>query len=314
MSLTDIFKEWAFAPIDPKKRSSACRRFGFVGKSLQYFLLWSFAFHYLQMCETSYAAQNRPFGSPGSEIPRAIPVPQKSGEGTRGGPATPPSITDVTPRQSAMVERSSRAKPVSAASEISRGDTSVPKTSLPNTMEGLNDKRQVMIGDRIGFNIVEDETPPRSLSVTDSGEIDVPYIGRVAVGNKTCKQLAYYVKTLLEKEYYYQATVLIGLDVAGGRSVSRGRFYINGQVLRPGPYEIPMDEVLTVSKAIFRAGGFSQYANKKKIRLMRAAPGKEKMDTLVLDMVEVMEKGQSRKDVEVVPEDLIFVDEKFFNF
>jgi len=37
-----------------------------------------------------------------------------------------------------------------------------------------------------------------------------PYIGRVAAADKTWQQLAAEMKDLLEKEYYYHATVIIG--------------------------------------------------------------------------------------------------------
>jgi protein involved in polysaccharide export with SLBB domain len=197
---------------------------------------------------------------------------------------------------------------------IGADDLEAKSPTAPNTMKALNDKRRIGMRDKLSLSIVEDELPQRQIVVTDSGEIDVPYIGRVAVEGRTCKELATLLKNLLEKEYYYQATVLIGLDSAGGQVMSKGRFYIDGQVNRAGPYEIPVDEVLTISKAIIRAGGFTQYANRKKVRLMRKNSAKSEMEIYVADMIEVMEKGKTRNDIEIMPDDRIFVDEKFFNF
>ena len=187
--------------------------------------------------------------------------------------------------------------------------------SLPNTMDGLNDKRPLSIGDKVSFKVVEDEGSPRSLNVTDSGEIDVPYIGRVPVGNRTCKQFAYYVKKLLEKDYYYQATVIIGLDAAGvgTRAASRGRVYVMGQVRGPGPQEIPVDEVYTVSKAILRAGGFGPYANKRKVKIIRGGKAGTSSKPTYVDCVEILDKGHWDKDVEVGPDDIITVPEKWLN-
>ncbi len=181
-------------------------------------------------------------------------------------------------------------------------------------MEGLNDKRQLRIGDKVSFSVKEDEKQPYSLVVTDSGELEVPYVGRVAVGNRTCKQLAYSIKSMLEKEFYYQATVLIGLDSEGRGAVSRGVCYLIGQVRNPGPQAIPADEVLTVSKAIMRAGGFTQYSNKRKVKLMRAGQTRGEKGTIEVDMVEVLEKGHRERDPEIGPEDIITVPEKFWNF
>ncbi len=183
-----------------------------------------------------------------------------------------------------------------------------------NTMKALNDKRRIGIRDKLSLTIVEDELPQRQIVVTDAGEIDVPWIGRVSVEGRTCKELAVHLKNLLEKEYYHQATVLIGLDSAGGQVMSKGRYYMDGQVNRAGPYEIPVDEVLTISKAIIRAGGFTQYANRKKVRLMRKNSSSGGTEIFYVDLIAVMEKGQTRGDLEVLPEDTIVVDEKFFNF
>jgi protein involved in polysaccharide export with SLBB domain len=244
-----------------------------------------------------------------AETRRAIPVAEveKMNKVSSDLRSPRPSTVDESPKRKEARDDSQSI----ATRRIEQTDAVSAST---NTMEALNDKRPIAIGDKISLTIVEDEMPQKALSVTDSGEVDIPYIGRVVVGNRTCKQLAYEIKRLLEKEYYYKVTVLLGLDTAGGRSASRGRFYISGQVARPGPYEIPVDEALTISKAILRAGGFTQYANKRKVKLMRGSSGKQELEIYTTDMVEVMEKGQTRKDMELSPDDRIVVDEKFFNF
>ena len=83
-----------------------------------------------------------------------------------------------------------------------------------------DDKHQLAIGDQISYRIVEDEGDPRILMVTDSGELEVPCIGRLHVVGKTCKELTLQIKTELEKDYYYQATVIIAVNVM---AKSRGR-------------------------------------------------------------------------------------------
>ena len=54
---------------------------------------------------------------------------------------------------------------------------------------------KLRVGDTISFQIMEDRIwnsldAPKPLVVTDSGEVDVPYIGRVMAVDKTCKELA----------------------------------------------------------------------------------------------------------------------------
>lgn len=258
----------------------------------------------LLMCRTVFAESQISERQP-REVRRALPVTKPLRNTSRG--AGLETQTPVVPsRNNDRETRQSQSGSGGNSDEISQ--------SSPNTMQALNDKRRIGIRDKLSFGIAEDELPQRQVVVTDSGEIDVPYIGRVAVENRTCKELAMYIKGLLEKEYYYHATVLIGLDSAGGQAMSRGRFYIDGQVNRTGAYEIPMDETLTVSRAIIRAGGFTQYANRKRVQLMRKNSAKSEMQIYYADMVAVMEKGQTQSDIQILPDDVVFVDEKFFNF
>src|SRR5262245_56277617 len=141
----------------------------------------------------------------------------------------------------------------SVAAVAQAGASTTNGTPSSNSSEYvLDDKHKLVAGDKLSFRIVEDREAPKSLPVTDSGEVDVPYIGRVMAADKTCKQLASELKTQLEKEYYYRATVILGLDSV---SKTRGRIYIWGQVHKQGAIEIPADENFTAGKAILQAGG-----------------------------------------------------------
>ena len=179
-------------------------------------------------------------------------------------------------------------------------------------MELLDDKHKLAIGDQIGFRIVEDEDEPRSLTVTDSGDLEVPYIGRFPAVGKSCKELASQIKSELEKEYYYQATVVIAVNLM---AKSRGRVYLVGPVHLPGPEEIPSDETLTLSKAILRAGGFTDFADKKNVKVTRQArvPG-AKDETFTINVEKVLEKGAVESDLPLEPGDLVYVPEKLVRF
>ncbi len=175
-----------------------------------------------------------------------------------------------------------------------------------------DDKYKLRVGDRISFQIVEDRDAPRSLVVADSGEVDMPYLGRVAASDKTCKQLAVELKAQLEKEYYYQATVIVALDAANR---VWGRVYVWGQVRTQGAIEIAVNENLTVGTAILRAGGFGDFANKKRVKLIRAAgvDGSAK-ENVELNLVEILEEGKVEKDVLLKPDDFIIVPSRLINF
>jgi len=190
--------------------------------------------------------------------------------------------------------------------------TNGAKPGPTNSMDALDDKHKLAIGDRLSFRIVEDEEDPKPLFVTDSGDLEVPYIGRFPAVGKSCKELASALKAELEKEYYYLATVVVAVDIM---TKSRGKVYLVGPVRAPGPQEIPSDEILTLSKAILRAGGFGDYADKHKVRVTRktgATGGRDQ--TFTVNVSEILEKGKTESDLPLEPGDLIYIPERLIRF
>jgi polysaccharide export outer membrane protein len=180
-----------------------------------------------------------------------------------------------------------------------------------NSMDALDDKHKLAIGDRLSFRIEEDQEDPKPLFVTDSGDLEVPYIGRFPAENKTCKQLAIELKATLEKEYYYRATVIIAVDVM---VKTRGKVYLVGPVRMPGPVEMPSDETLTLSKAILRAGGFTDFADKRHVQVTRKGAGAADKQSFVVDVGQIFDQGKIERDLTLEPGDLIFVPERSIRF
>src|ERR1700737_1773040 len=106
----------------------------------------------------------------------------------------------------------------------------LPTTSTvmrTNSMEVLDDKKKLGPNDFVSFRVVEDrDNDSQRLRVNDSGELEVPYVGVVPAQGKTCKELAFNIKSALEKEYYYHATVILAVDRVSEKS--RGRIYVYG--------------------------------------------------------------------------------------
>ena len=190
--------------------------------------------------------------------------------------------------------------------------TNQPAAPLGRNMENLDASQKLGVGDRVSYRVLEDQEEPKLLTVTDTGQLDVPELGLVKAAGKTCKELAYEIKTKLEQTTYYHATVILGVDKLNP-GMSGRRVYVAGEVLRPGPQEIPGGETWTVSKAIMRAGGFTPYADKR-VRVIRGgakgAPGK----SLMVNVGEIWEKGRTELDVPVQPEDVIYVPARVFNW
>src|SRR5471030_870465 len=158
------------------------------------------------------------------------------------------------------------AKKASAKPAVS-SPSNVPVPVSTNGPNILDDKYRLVIGDQLSFQIIEDEDDPVHLVVTDSGDLQVPYVGRYPAVGKTCKELSDGLKGELTKEYYKQATVIVAVDL---KPRSRGKIYLVGAVGAQGPQDISSEEVLTVSKAILRAGGLTGYADGKNVKVTRS--------------------------------------------
>lgn len=222
------------------------------------------------------------------------------------------------------VERSTPAPSLSSDPGMNAAANTNASAKLVS-METLDDKYRLAIGDKLSFRIEEDkhrlvfgdklsvrtEDDPTPLLVTDSGELEVPYIGRYPAENKTCKQLAYELEAALEKDYFYKATVILAVDL---KAKSLGRVYLTGAVHVPGPLDIPSDEVLTLGKAILRAGGFTDFAERHSVKVTRKAAGSSEAKTLVVDVAQVFDKGKTELDLPLEPGDLILVPERLVRF
>jgi len=213
------------------------------------------------------------------------------------------AVLAVAPLHGQQPSAAERAATTTDASAIVAATTS---------MDVLDSSRRLGAGDRLSYRVVEERRPPVGLMVADSGEVEVPLIGRVQASGRTCKELAQSIRPMLEKEYFYRATVIVGLDAVSAKA--RGRVYISGQVHQQGAIEIPPDERFTLSKAILKAGGLADFANRRKIKLVRKTGSGTAQTTTIVDLDAITVHGDLSKDPELQPDDTIIVPEKFVNF
>ena len=98
-------------------------------------------------------------------------------------------------------------------------------------------------------------------AVRPDGKITMPLIGEVQAGDQTPLQLT---KTLTELLGKYLNNPDVNVMVQEVRSK---KYYIDGEVLKPGSYLLVTPT--TVLEALSSAGGFRDFANTKKIRILR---------------------------------------------
>lgn len=210
----------------------------------------------------------------------------------------------------------------SSSNPIAPSET-IKSASVINDMNVVDNTTPIRPGDLISLRIVEDRKEAIQLRVGVTGDINAPHIGLVRAAGRTCRELAYSMKASLEKSLYNVATVIVAIDMRpediGGKGPRTGIreeeldvITVFGQVIRQGKYELPANEDMTISQAILLSGGFAQFANPKKVKLVRQTPNGAK--TILINVDQVMRRGDLNKDVYLRRGDVIIVDEKTVNF
>jgi protein involved in polysaccharide export with SLBB domain len=98
-----------------------------------------------------------------------------------------------------------------------------------------------------------------------------------------------------------------------GESV--GQVLMSGAIRQPGPLEIPIGGKFMVTDAIFRAGGFADFADKAKVKIVRKDPiDDKKQETIIVNIEAIMEKGRRELDQPLQDQDVVIVPERWFNF
>lgn len=145
--------------------------------------------------------------------------------------------------------------------------------------------------------------------VDQKGEITLPYLLQEPV---LCEGLTLdSLKQKLIKCYQTyikqpQITVNFGeFDVKTGVS-PWGTVTVLGEVVMPGPVNMPPTQDLTVTKVLQLSGGCKPFANKKKIQVTSCRKDGTKTRTIV-DLEEIGEKGLISKDIALHAGDVVWV-------
>jgi protein involved in polysaccharide export with SLBB domain len=244
-----------------------------------------------------------------STFPTPPPLPQENPAPAQT-PAPEPGPAPATPNgPSSGGSTGSAQHPVGAGSITS--------------MAALDDKTQLQDGDTISFRVIEDRDDPVQRMVTDTGDVDFPYIGPVKVEGRTCHAVAVDVKKLLEVNYYKQATVIIALDTIVGQNNDtkpKDLAWVMGEVRQVGPLELPEHQTETVSQLIIRAGGPGDFGDLHKVKLIHrtsdATGSLPDMKTKNYEIVDVKSifNGKPSPDPVVQAGDYIIVPKKIVNF
>ena len=137
----------------------------------------------------------------------------------------------------------------------------------------------------------------RTVPVRRDGKISLPLLNDLQAAGLTPTQLSAEIVARL------RATVINPHVTVIVTQMSSQRIYILGQVTRGGAYPLVPD--MTVMQALSIAGGFTPYANVKKIHVMRKENGADKI--FPMNYKEVSSGRKTEQNIHLKPGDTIVV-------
>ena len=148
--------------------------------------------------------------------------------------------------------------------------------SAANTPVAQNTDYRLAPGDKLRIEVYKDPQLSQSLQIRPDGKVTLPLVGDIAASGLTSLELRDRVATQL-KEYVTNPVVTVIVVETTPVPV-----YVMGEVGTPG--SIPMKGQMTVLQALAMAGGFREFANTKKIRILRKpANGSKAVETIKFD-------------------------------
>ncbi len=228
------------------------------------------------------------------EIPAPLPINAAETPAVSLSPSAPMSV--VVPVTPVPVPSAKNSNPVSDA----------PASNNPSAPQVLGvEEYKVQGEDVLQITVYEEPDLTTKVRVAGSGEINFPLLGRIAVAGLSVIEVQEKVTKLLAEDYLVNPQVQVFIDIYHARNV-----FVTGAVNKPGSYPIPTGRPTTVMEAITMAAGFAKAAAINSTRIIRIENGKE--TTINVKANDIIRKGDKTKDVEVRPNDVVFVPESFF--
>lgn len=157
-------------------------------------------------------------------------------------------------------EAQAQTEPAAAKSEDRKQtEKSRPATEDANYMIGPQDVLDV--------SVWKEPDMSRTVPVRPDGKISLPLLNDIQAAGQTPTQLAAAITEMLRK-YVTQPRVTVIVT-----AINSQRVYVLGEVNRPGP--MPLAPNMTVLQAIASAGSLTQFANQRKIYVLRNEDGKQ---------------------------------------
>jgi polysaccharide biosynthesis/export protein len=182
----------------------------------------------------------------------------------------------------------------SKVASISPADPDKPV--LPASQPASSNSYILGATDVITVTVLKETTLSSSLLVRPDGMITMPLVGELKAAGLTPLQLSQDIATKLKK-YIQDPDVSVVLTAINSKKI-----YVMGEVTRIGPVDLTPG--MTLLEAIASASGLTQYANTRKMYILRDEDGKH--TKIPLSYRKAL-KGDSDLNLTLMPGDTIVV-------
>jgi polysaccharide export outer membrane protein len=137
--------------------------------------------------------------------------------------------------------------------------------------------------------------------VRPDGKISLPVLNEIDAVGLTPDQLRQ--KVVIAAKPFFSDDPTVNVIV---KQINSRKVYLIGEVVKPGPY--PLLETMNVIQLISKAGGFTEYADKKHIRVIRAEKRPDGVNVQVeVNYKDILEGRNLKKNVDLKPGDTVIV-------
>jgi polysaccharide export outer membrane protein len=165
---------------------------------------------------------------------------------------------------------------------------------------------RLVAGDRVRVEIAGGILDPIELPIPSDGRIAVPKVGSLLAAGRTPEELVAEIRTVLEETGYAgRLDAWVTIVALAPRTV-----YLLEGVRNPGAYELPVGGSLRLTQVLALAGGISEEANRRDVRILRPRTGGGLPAVIRFDLSDITSGDRIENDIRILPGDTVFLPDR----
>ena len=168
---------------------------------------------------------------------------------------------------------------------------------------------RIRAADKLGIRIFQEEDLSIVPRVDAKGTVNLTLVGELRIAGMTVNEAEQAIVNIYrERKLLRNPRVTVTVEEYASREVS-----VSGMVKEPKRYALPLESTMTVLELVTKAGGFTDTAQGKEVRLTRIMPdGSTQTQILDIDSLIKGKKNAKAEDSSLLlePGDIIYVPER----